>query len=100
LMTLSRNRVELRPQRKISEELNRSFQSNYSPAREIMKLSLLTLYGIRNNFFHGSYSLASNEVFSLAEIAETVLSDFLRRQLLTLLKVIPRQVIIEESKGF
>jgi hypothetical protein len=36
-------------------------------------------------------------VISLAEIAETVLSDFLRRQLLKLLKVSSAHAIIEET---
>jgi hypothetical protein len=97
LMTLSRNRIELRPKRTVSEELNKSLRSNYHSAREIMKLSLLTLFGIRNHFFNGLYSLSSNEVISLAEIAETVLSDFLRRQLLKLLKVSSAHAIIEET---
>jgi hypothetical protein len=98
LTALARNRIELRPKRKISEELDRSLQASYHSAQEISKFSLLALLGIRNNFFHGFYSLTSHEVLSLAEIAEAILSDFLRRQLLKLLKVTPRQVIIEESK--
>jgi hypothetical protein len=99
LITLCRNRIELRPNRIISEELERCLQTQNIPNIEKMKLSFLALYGIRNHLFHGSYSLSSNDVFYLTEISETILSDFLRRQLLKFLKVIPKQIVIEESTG-
>ena len=99
LEVISESRIELRPKRIISKELKNVLTSNKTSDREIMKLALLALYGIRNNLFHGSYHLNSSDVFPLLEAAEITLSDFLRRKLLSFLNIKTQEIVIEEATG-
>jgi hypothetical protein len=99
LEIISTGHIELGRKRMISEELRNVLASKNSSNRDIMKLALLALYGIRNNLFHGSYCLSSSDVFSLLEAAEIALSDFLRRKLLSFFNVKTQEIVIEEASG-
>jgi hypothetical protein len=78
LQVLSSLKVELLGGVKISDELGNLLVSETKDIKSIINAMVLTIYGIRNNLFHGDYDPDSREAIRHIGIAERLLSEFLK----------------------
>jgi hypothetical protein len=78
LSVLASLRIELRNKRKVSEDLSVLLSANTKDHISIMKITLLIIYGIRNNLFHGSYDPDSSQTNKIVVIAKRLLSEFMK----------------------
>jgi len=78
LKVLSSLKIELRDGTKVSDELGKLLDLEVKEFRSIINMAILTIYGIRNNLFHGDYDPDSRETLKHAGIAERLLSEFLK----------------------
>jgi|GEM_PF-2381846 len=78
LIKLSQIPVKLRSGREIATELASALTAPSPNDTQIMEKAALTIYAIRNHFFHGSWDLYTLPVRQHAEIAEGLLGRLLR----------------------
>lgn len=78
LSTLASLKIELRNKRKVSDELNNLLNNAIKDHIAIMKMMALTIYGIRNSLFHGSYDPESYQTRKTIVLAERLLSEFMK----------------------
>jgi hypothetical protein len=78
LKKLSTFSIQLRPKSKIAQELANLLNSNARNYISIFETTTLTIYGIRNNLFHGEYNLSSRNDFDQIDLAENLLSQLVR----------------------
>jgi len=78
LKVLSSLKIELLGDTKISDELGVLLTSDIIDLKSIIEKMIFTIYGIRNNLFHGDYDPDSRETLKHAGIAERLLSEFLK----------------------
>ena len=78
LSTLASLKIELRNKRKVSDDLNNLLVASAKDYISIIKMMALTIYGIRNNLFHGNYDPDSSQTKKNVVVAERLLSESLK----------------------
>ena len=91
------------PPRNVSKNLADALKTTKKQYLKIIKLAMLCVYGIRNSLFHGSINLDDNSQLTLIEYVETLVGEFLKEVLCSLIlgKPLPNiNLRGEEQLGF